>query len=144
MTQAIHLLDPVANQTGRHKTMRCGRTSSLNTCEFIYSINPEDVTCTSCRSYMNNPWRVLRKYGHVKVVEDMFVMFWGQYGHKFDMCAMIDKPGCWNIVVSHNSRWHVNLMTQAGNTAKLGFKLVDVIEKEIREHAKTSYQNVTL
>ncbi|HSW67279.1 MAG TPA: hypothetical protein VLH16_01725 [Bacteroidales bacterium] len=131
MKQSIHLLDPVANQVGRYKTMRCGRTSNLNTVEPIFSTNPDEVTCTSCLSYINNPWRVLRKYGHVKVVEDMFVMVWGQYGYKFDMCAMIDAPGCWNIVVSHNGRWHLNLMTKAGNMAQLGFKLVDIIEAEI-------------
>src|SRR5690606_37330203 len=121
-----------------------GRTSSLNTCEFIFSTNPEYVTCTSCRSYMNNPWRVLRKYGYVKVVEDMFVMFWGQYGYKFDMCATMYSPGTWNIDVSLNGKWHIKLTTTAGNTTKLGFKLVDIIEKEISNLSKTNQSNVTL
>ena len=144
MKQAIHLLDPVANQTGRHKTMRCGRTSNLNTVEPVFSAKPEEVTCTSCRSYMNNPWRVLRKYGYVKVVEDMFVMFWGQYGYKLDMCATMYSPGTWNIDVSLNGKWHIKLTTTAGNTTKLGFKLVDIIEKEISNLAKTNQSNVTL
>ena len=95
------------------------------------NITVAEVTCIKCKNYIANPWRVLRKYGYVKVVEDMFVMFWGQYGYKFDMCAMIDKPGCWNIVVSHNGHWHLNLMTKAGNMAQLGFNMVDIIEKEI-------------
>jgi hypothetical protein len=131
MKQATHLLDPVKASTGGVQTMRCGRTQNFNTVEPIFTTNPAEVTCTKCLSYINNPWRVLRKYGYVKVVEDMFVMFWGQYGYKFDMCAIIDYPGTWNIVVSHNGQWNVNLTTQAGNTTKLGFKLVDIIENEI-------------
>lgn len=141
MKPVIHLLDPVEKQTAMHKTMRCGLTRNVKTDEFRHTDNPAEVTCIKCRSYMNNPWRVLRKYGHVKVVEDMFVMFWGQYGYKFDMCAVIDYPGTWNIVASHNGRWHINLTTQAENTTKLGFKLVDIIEKEIIELKKSNHSS---
>jgi hypothetical protein len=131
MKKSIHLLDPVrdAAKYSSYLFTRCGYQTMVFKPEVTN--NTEDVTCTKCKSYINNPWRVLRKYGYVKVVEDMFVMVWGQYGYKFDMCAMIDAPGCWNIVVSHNGRWHLNLMTKAGNTTQLGFKLVDIIEKEI-------------
>lgn len=144
MKQAIHLLDPVSGHRlgAQFPTMRCGRTQNFNSATPIYTTNPAEVTCTSCQSYINNPWRVLRKYGYVKVVEDMFVMVWGQYGYKFDMCAMIDAPGCWNIVVSHNGRWHLNLMTKAGNTTALGFKLVDIIEKEIMNFKSTGAANI--
>jgi hypothetical protein len=134
MTQAIHLLDPVTGyQLGsQFPTMRCGRTQNFNMAHTpVYTTNPEEVTCTSCKSYINNPWRVLRKYGQVKVVEDMFVMFWGQYGYKFDMVAMTDVPGTWSIIVSYRGQLHLNLTTQAGNTTQLGFKLVDIIEAEI-------------
>jgi hypothetical protein len=133
MKQSIHLLDPVkGHQLGsQFPTMRCGRTKNFNSVTPLFTTIPAEVTCTSCLSYINNPWRVLRKYGQVKVVEDMFVMFWGQYGYKLDMTAVIENPGCWIIVVSHNGRWHLNLMTKAGNMAQLGFKLVDIIEKEI-------------
>jgi hypothetical protein len=130
MKPAIHLLDPVANQT-IYKTMRCGY---MRNPEWVkYTTNPAEVTCIKCKSYINNPWRVLRKYGQVKVVEDMFVMFWGQYGYKFDMAAVVETPGCWTICVSHNNDWHLNLMTKAGNMAQLGFKLVDILEKEIMQ-----------
>lgn len=131
MKQSIHLLDPVKGPAkySSYIFTRCGYQTPAWKPEITN--NTAEVTCIKCQSYINNPWRVLRKYGHVKVVEDMFVMVWGQYGYKFDMCAMIDAPGCWNIVVSHNGRWHLNLMTKAGNTTQLGFKLVDIIEKEI-------------
>lgn len=131
MKQAIHLLDPVKAHSRYLRTMRCGRTKNLNTVDFKHTTNADEVTCTSCRSYINNPWRVLRKYGHVKVVEDFFVMFSGDYGYKFDMVAMTDVPGTWSIIVSYRGQLHLNLTTQAGNTAQLGFKLVDIIEKEI-------------
>jgi hypothetical protein len=80
---------------------------------------------------LNSPWRVLRKYGNVKVLEDMYVMFWGKSGNRFDMSAMTETPGTWNIIVSHHGKLHLNLTTQCGNTKQLGFKLVDIIEKEI-------------
>lgn len=130
--QSIHLLDPVTGTNDKRYQFinaRCGRFEHAG--KIIVTTNPADVTCTNCKSCINNPWRVLRKYGHVKVVEDMFVMFWGQYGYKFDMCAVMEAPGSWIITVSHNGRWHLNLMTKTGNTTQLGFKLVDIIEKEI-------------
>jgi hypothetical protein len=130
MKPAIHLLDPVANQS-TYKTMRCGRTQNINTVTPLFVRNPAEVTCTSCLNYINNPWRVMRKYGHVKVVEDFVVMFWGDYGYKFDISAMTDVPGTWNIIVSYRGQLHLDLTTQAGNTTQLGFKLVDILEKEI-------------
>jgi len=131
MTQSIHLLDPVNGKKpeSQYLNMRCGYMK--RPVDVFHTSNTAEVTCIKCKGYINNPWRVLRKYGQVKVVEDMFVMFWGQYGYRFDMCAVIEHPGCWTIVVSHNGRWHLNLMTKAGNMAQLGFKLVDIIEKEI-------------
>jgi ribosomal protein S27E len=131
MKQAIHLLDPVngENPESQFLTMRCGYVK--RPVDVFHTSNTAEVTCIKCKGFINNPWRVLRMYGQVKVVEDMFVMFWGQYGYRFDMCAVIEHPGCWTIVVSHNGRWHLNLMTKAGNMAQLGFKLVDIIEAEI-------------
>jgi len=131
MKQAIHLLDPVKAHSRYLRTMRCGRTQNVNTVEPIFTINPDEVTCSSCRSYINNPWRILRQYGQLIVVEDMFVMLWGQYGYPFDISAMTATPGTWSIIVSYRGQLHLNLTTQAINTTQLGFKLVDIIEKEI-------------
>jgi hypothetical protein len=80
---------------------------------------------------INKQWQVLRKYGNVRVLEDMYVMFLGKSGNQFDMSAMTDVPGTWNIIVSYRGKLHLNLTTQCGNTTQLGFKLVDIIEAEI-------------
>lgn len=140
MKPAIHLLDPVNGyKLGSHfPTMRCGRTQNVNSAQPLHTSNPAKVTCTSCKSYMNNPWRILRKYAQVIVIEDMFVMLLGQYGYKFDMCAVIEAPGTWTICVAHNRKCHVNLTTKAGNMAQLGFKLVDILEKEIMQQKKSN------
>jgi len=132
MTQSIHLIEPVNGKKpeSQYLNMRCGYMK--RPVDVFHTSNTAEVTCIKCKSYINNPWRVLRKYGQVKVVEDMFVMLWGQYGYQFDISAMTDVPGTWNIVVSYRGKLHLNLTTQAGNTAQLGFKLVDIIEKEIR------------
>jgi hypothetical protein len=132
MKQAIHLLDPVkgtADKQFQFITARCGRFMPARKIEV--TTNPAEVTCEKCKSYIDSPYRVLRKYGHVAVVDDMFVMLWCQYGYKFDMCAVIEAPGTWTISVAHQRKWHVHLTTTAENMTKLGFKLVDIIEKEI-------------
>jgi hypothetical protein len=124
MKPAIHLIDPVrgtADKQYQFISARCGRFERAS--KIVVTTNPAEVTCIKCKNYIQNPWRVLRKYGHVKVVEDMFVMFWGQYGYKFDMCAVIETPGTWTICVAHNNGWHVNLTTTAGNMADLGLNL---------------------
>ena len=138
MKQAVHLLDPVSwrKRLPEYITTRCGYITDPE--KIKTTANPEKVTCIKCKSYINNPWRVLRKYGKVKVVEDFFVMFWGDYGYRFDMAAMTDVPGTWNIIVSYRGQLHLNLTTCAGNMAQLGFKLVDIIEKEIIGIAKTT------
>lgn len=132
MKPAIHLLDPVsgtADKRYKYINARCGRMQQADKIEV--TTTTKEVTCVKCKSYIKNPWRVMRKYGQVKVIQDMFVMFWGQYGYKFDLCAVIEAPGTWTICVAHNNGWHVNLTTKAGNMTELGFKLVDILEKEI-------------
>jgi len=139
MKQSIHLIDPVRGTDDKQYqfiSARCGRFERAS--KIIVTTNPKEVTCIKCQSYINNPWRIMRKYGQVKVVEDMFVMFWGAYGYKFDIAAVIEAPGTWTICVAHNSGWHVNLTTKAGNMVQLGFKLVDILEKEIMQLKKSN------
>lgn len=133
MKQSIHLLDPIADPAGKYYTMRCGYSRKTDIDNYKTTTNTAEVTCIKCKNYINNPWRVLRKYGHVRVLEDFYVMFWGDYGHKFNMSAMTELPGTWNIIVSYRGQLHLNLTTKCGNTKQLGFKLVDIIEKEITQ-----------
>jgi hypothetical protein len=140
MKQSIHLLDPVNGKTfgEQFPVMRCGRTQIFNTATPLHTTDPAEVTCTSCRSYINNPWRVLRKYGKVKVLESFFVVLWADYGYPFDVVATIDTPLEWHVTISRKNEIHDVRRLEATSMADLGFKLVELLEKEIKELKKSN------
>jgi hypothetical protein len=133
MKQAIHLLDPVkGHQLGaQFPTMRCGRTQNFNSAKPLHTTNPAEVTCTSCHSYINNPWRVMRKYGKVKVLENNFAIIWGDYGYKIDMVAVISFGPLWQIRMSYKNQSLIDRYVEAGDMAELGFKMLEIIEEMI-------------
>lgn len=140
MKQAVHLLDPVNGKTfvAQYPVMRCGRTQNFNTVTPLHTTNPAKVTCTSCRSYINNPWRVLRKYGKVKVVESFYALLWADYGYPFDVVAMAYDPLIWQVSVSRKNEIHDVRRITVTSMADLGFQLVAIVEKEIKEFKKTT------
>lgn len=128
MKPAIHLLDPVANQT-MYKTMRCGYMRNPEWVEF--TTNRAEVTCLKCKSYINNPYRVMRKYGRVKVVESFYVLLWADYGNKLDLVAVADVPGKWVVTMAFKNKIHTIEAIAANNMADLGFQLLKKYEREI-------------
>lgn len=137
MKQAIHLLDPVtgtADKKFQYITARCGRVKQAH--EIEVTTNPEEVTCIKCKIYINNPWRVLRKYGRVKVVESFYALLWADYGYPFDVVATIDTPGNWVVSIAQKYEIHSVRTLTATNMADLGFQLVAIVEKEIKEFKK--------
>lgn len=138
--QVIHFLDPIKQLENnkfkgeRHETMRCGYFGKEN--QFKSTSNPSEVTCTKCKSYINNPWRVLRKYAKVKVVESFFVMLWADDGYQFDVVATIDSPGLWMVLISNKNKIYSHRLIPAKNMTDLGFMLVKILEKEIAEYIR--------
>jgi hypothetical protein len=96
------------------------------------------VTGKKGRGY-NNPWRVLRKYGKLNVLESFFVVLWADYGYPFDVIATIDTPLMWHVTISRKNEIHDVRRLEATNMADLGFQLVKIMEKEIAEFKKTSF-----
>lgn len=139
MKQAIHLIDPVNGYKlgSRFPIMRCGRTQNINSVKPEYTTQPAEVTCTNCRSYINNPWRILRKYGKVKVVESFYALLWSDYGYPFDVVATADTPGNWIVTISRKTEIHDVRRLEATNMADLGFKLVSIVENEISKDRLT-------
>lgn len=137
MKQAIHLLDPVEGLKfgADDPVMRCGRRQNLNSVKPVYTVNPDEVTCSDCRSYINNPWRILRKYGKVKVVESFYAILWADNGYHFDLVAIIDQPGWWQVIVSEKQQVHLFRTLAATNMSDLGFLLVKLIENEIKKQS---------
>ena len=139
MKQAVHLLDPVtgtADKQFQYITARCGRVKKAHEIEVTNSA--AEVTCIKCKSYINNPWRVLRKYGKVKVVESFYALLWADYGYPFDVVATIDTPLEWHVTISRKNEIHDVRRLQATTMADLGFQLVVIVEKEIREFKKST------
>lgn len=138
MKQAIHLLDPVkgtADKQFQYITARCGRFEQAS--KIIVTTNPAEVTCIKCKIYINNPWRVLRKYGRVKVVESFYALLWSDYGYSFDVVATADTPGNWIVTMSRKTEIHDVRRLEATNMADLGFKLVSIVENEISKDRLT-------
>jgi hypothetical protein len=138
MKQSIHLIDPVNGHSMMPEfiKLRCGRV--INPLDVITTTSNDLVTCIKCRSYINNPWRVLRKYGKVKVLESFFVVLWADYGYPFDVVATIDTPLEWHVTISRKDEIHDVRRVEATSMADLGFQLVAIVEKEIKEFKKST------
>jgi hypothetical protein len=134
MKPAIHLLDPVtgtADKIYNYINARCGRVQQAAKMEV--TTNPAEVTCIKCRNYMNNPYRVMRKYGRVKVLESFYVILWADYGNKLDLVAIADVPGTWVVTMALSNKIHTKRAIAANNMDNLGFQLLKIYEKEITE-----------
>jgi hypothetical protein len=134
MKPAIHLLDPVsgtADKIYNYINARCGRVQQAAKMEV--TTNPAEVTCIKCKNYMNNPYRVMRKYGRVKVLESFYVILWADYGNKLDLVAMAADPLTWRVKLGYKNQIHTMRSITANNMAHLGFQLLKIYEKEITE-----------
>ena len=132
MKQAIHLLDPVKGTVDKGDqfiTARCGRVARAN--KIVVTTTNDKVTCIKCRNYINNPWRILRKYGKVKVVESFYALLWADYGYPIDVVATIDTPGKWVVSLAMKNEIHSVRAIVATSMSDLGFQLVKIVEKEI-------------
>jgi len=136
MNRVIHLKDPVNGNRmmPQYVLARCGLSDKPG----IIKTTPysECVTCIKCKSYINNPWRVLRKYGKVKMVESFYALLWADYGYPFDVVATIDTPLEWHVTISRKNEIHDVRRLAAVSMADLGFQLVAIVEKEIKEFKK--------
>lgn len=135
--QSTHLLDPVAGNKMKplFAISRCGKVMKPGTIKTTTYTN--DVTCKKCLGYINNPYRALRKYGKVKVLENHFIMLWGGYGHELDIVVYVEKPTDWKIVIARKGEPYMMLTITAFNMADLGFKVLGVLEKEMSASAKS-------
>ena len=115
-------------------TARCGLTLTPEKIKTTH--NRDEVTCRKCNSYSNNPYRALRKYGKVKVLESFFVILWAGYGYELDMVAYADTPGNWKIVAGRKNEPYMVRAITAFSMAELGFKLLAIIEKEMKGPTK--------
>lgn len=104
MTQAIHYFIPAIGEKGsNYIEFRCGRRVHRLKEKYLLTQNPEEVTCIKCRSYINNPLRVLRRYGRITVIEGFVLVLNHDFGYKYDIVVSIDRPGVFNVFAGYNS-----------------------------------------
>ena len=135
MKRPIHLRGPVNGEKfgPENPVMRCGRSQNLNSKKPVFTKNPNEVTCTSCRSYINNPWQVLRKYGRVKVLEGYYVSLWNEYGYGVDMLAYQRQDKTWKILMGSNGKITLETEVEAESMGDVGFRMVEIIETKLKK-----------
>ena len=133
MKPAIHLLDPVKGirEGSSFVTARCGMVR--RTGDIITTTKTDEVTCIKCKGFINNPWRLLRRYGKVKVLENYYVSLWSDYGFRIDILAYHQLGDTWKILMGNRAGITSETDIEAKTIIEVGFKMVDMIETEILE-----------
>ena len=68
MNYATHILHPQQKMGSPFVKMLCGRIKHSKNDTFKTSENLDEVTCIGCLGYKDNPARILRQYGHVRLI----------------------------------------------------------------------------
>lgn len=88
MNYATHFLDPSATTNdGKWVRMLCGRVKNSRIEKIMTSDDPDKVTCTKCLGFHDNPARILRKYGHVTLIEPYGITLMHGWGFTIDIIA---------------------------------------------------------
>jgi hypothetical protein len=104
MKQAIHYYIPEIGKKGiNYVQFRCGRTVHVLKEKYLLTKDPEKVTCIKCKNYINNPLRVLRRYGRITVIEGFSLVLAHDFGHKYDISVTQISPGVYILFAGYNS-----------------------------------------
>lgn len=133
MNHKTHLYDRVSPIGSNYATMICGATKHLTKDTYFATNHTGEVTCTKCKGFINNPYRSLRKYAKVKVLESFYVTAFGDYGNRLDMVASNELPGTWQVWFAFENKPHNGMRVAANNMADLGYKLLSIYETELKE-----------
>ena len=85
MNYATHLLNPIQAWGPRYIDARCGRRVHAQKEKIVTTTNPDEVTCTKCKNFIDNPVRILRKYGNVRVFGVTGIILFASNGFKIDL-----------------------------------------------------------
>ncbi len=135
MKLAVHLLHPIQSP-GIWVKMRCGLTRNKITDKYIASSHPEEVTCIKCKSYINNPWRSLRQYGKLFVIENESAALAHDWGYCLDIIVVNEHTGTWTMVVGKDGKRILHASLPASSMAELGAQLLRIYEQELIKKAR--------
>jgi hypothetical protein len=103
MKQAIHYFIPAIGEKGSNFIeFRCGRRVHKLSERYLLTQSTEEVTCIKCKSYINNPLRVLRRYGRITVIEGFVLVLAHDFGYKYDIVVTPISPGMFNLFAGYN------------------------------------------
>ncbi len=124
----IHMKHPV-QRMAPWITMRCGRLVNKNKDIFNITTNPEEVTCVACRGFIENPFRSLRRYGRLTIINDFSITLTHAFGYNWDIVAVKNTPLTWSIFIGIDNTLENLYSRKAENTRNAAFQILEIIEK---------------
>ena len=135
MNPVIHLLHPVQSP-GKWEKMRCGLTRDKDHDIYQTVVDPELVTCLKCKGFIANPWRSLRNYGTVTVIDNEAVAIIHKYSYQLDIIAVNEFNGKWTLVIADQQKNSVHTYLTVSSMKDLAEQILDFYENELIELAK--------
>lgn len=141
MNYATHILDPQQNPNSSFVRMMCGRLKHKRTDVIKTSENTDEVTCTKCLGFVSNPARILRKYGHVMLIQPYGISVSKSWGYQIQIIAFTTDTACenWRYIAE------INQETELGSFEALTFKdaiesIINIVETKITtDHPERSW-----
>ena len=131
MKQSIHLFNPVIGTKGNNYIeFRCGRRVHKLKEKYLLTQNPEEVTCVKCKSYINNPLRVLRRYGRITVIEGFAIVLNHDFGYTYDLVLTVADLSDFVLNVGQNSVF-INQEFFRGDFSEMAGRLAAWYEKNL-------------
>jgi hypothetical protein len=131
MTQAIHLFNPATGNKGNNYIeFRCGRRVHKLKEKFLITQDTKEVTCIKCKNYVDNPLRILRRYGRITAIEDFAIVLNHDFGYKYDIVVSLENPGQWIIYCGINNKLAI-ISKLVGDFSTIPSKLAEWYEKNL-------------
>ena len=131
MTPSIHLFNPAIGDMGsNYLEFRCGRRVHRTKEKYLVTQNTEEVTCIKCKSYINNPLRILRRYGRITVIEGFSIVLNHDFGYKYDLVLTVADLSDFVLNVGQNSVF-INQEFFRGDFSEMASKLAAYYEKNL-------------
>ena len=127
---AVHLKHPVQKMLP-YITMRCGRMIHETKDTYNLASDPGQVTCTKCRGFIENPFRSLRRYGRLTIINDFSIVLSHDFGYKWDIVAVKFSPQDWNIFIGKDKKLDNHYHRSAENMNTAAFNILEIIEKNL-------------
>jgi hypothetical protein len=138
MNTIIHLLNPIQKPGSSFIEMKCGKQKHIRIDKINASENPDEVTCTKCLGFINNPARTLRKYGQVHLLRPLAFMLTPSWGYHFDIIAFTTDPARekWMCMVKNGTEVTANEFNVTSFHESIEY-IINLIENKFLKSAQS-------